>query len=119
LEKETAETAGNGAYLLPLDFISSNAYERLENSAQASSTGSDMIGHSSPNAVGPKPETHTEQARDELRLLIKIIDTHLSRQINLHVGLNHEAGKVRFRDLWHIFKPGYEIRSHGASQIQL
>lgn len=82
-------------------------------------TGSKMVVDSRSDTVGPKPETHTEQARDELRLLLKVIDAHLCRQIALRDRLSPEVGRVKFVDLWHIFKPGYEIRSPGASQIQL
>ena len=78
-------------------------------------TGSKMVVDSSSD----EPDTHTQQARDELRLLLKVIDAHLCRQIALHDSLSPEAVRVKFADLWHIFKPGYEIRSPGALQIQL
>lgn len=99
-----------------------NADSHLESSVpQASTSNIDakIAIDSNFDVVGPKLETHTEQAEDELRLLLKVIETHLSRQIAFHDSLSTESGKVRFIDLWHVFKPGYEIRSPGTSQIQL
>ncbi|KAJ5730318.1 uncharacterized protein N7483_004826 [Penicillium malachiteum] len=68
--------------------------------------------------IGPEKLTQTSEARDNLRLLCDLIDHHFKSQVGLAQSLNPEMGKVTFRDLWHIFKPGSEVCT-GGSRIQL
>ncbi|KAJ8113299.1 hypothetical protein ONZ43_g5184 [Nemania bipapillata] len=46
-------------------------------------------------------------------------DKYLGRAVELQQGVNPDVTKIAFNELWYIFKPGYEIRSPGESQIQI
>lgn len=67
----------------------------------------------------PLKETRSLEALQQLKLLCQVMDDHLGRQIELQESLDHNVRKVTFNDLWYIFKPGYEVRTPGDSQIQL
>ena len=67
----------------------------------------------------PPKETQSLEALQQLKLLCQVMDDYLGRQIELQKSLDHNVRKVTFNDLWYIFKPGYEVRTPGDSQIQL
>lgn len=67
----------------------------------------------------PPRETQSLEALQQLKLLCQVMDDSLGRQIKLQESLDHNVRKVTFNDLWYIFKPGYEVRTPGDSQIQL
>lgn len=67
----------------------------------------------------PANETESLKALEELRLLCDTMDHYLGRQMRLQRGLDPTVTKVTFNDLWYIFKPGYEVRTPGESQIQV
>ncbi|KAI0548396.1 hypothetical protein F4679DRAFT_551013 [Xylaria curta] len=71
------------------------------------------------NVPFPVQETHSLSALNELKLLETLFDECLSRPIQLQRGVSPNITKVTFSELWYIFKPGYEVRTTGESQIQL
>ncbi|KAI1751862.1 hypothetical protein F4782DRAFT_170857 [Xylaria castorea] len=71
------------------------------------------------NIPFPVQETHSLSALKELRLLCTLIDDCLSRPVQLQRGIGPNITKVTFSELWYIFKPGYEVRTPGESQMQL
>ncbi|KAI1359010.1 hypothetical protein F5Y08DRAFT_93202 [Xylaria arbuscula] len=69
-----------------------------------------------PRAEGPVIET---RALEELKVLRTLVDTHLKGSTELQRGIGPAVRKITFNELWYIFKPGYEIRTPGQSQIQV
>ncbi|KAI8954915.1 hypothetical protein F4801DRAFT_530445 [Xylaria longipes] len=67
----------------------------------------------------PIEETQSLSALQQLKLLHSLIDEYLSRPVQLQRGINPNVTKVTFNELWYIFKPGYEVRTPGESQIQV
>ena len=69
--------------------------------------------------AGPENNTQTPEALQQLRILCSMIDQYFQPQMKLLRGLSPEFVKIRFIDLWYLFKPGYEVRTPGSSRIQL
>ncbi|KAI1740315.1 hypothetical protein F4680DRAFT_116087 [Xylaria scruposa] len=67
----------------------------------------------------PVRETHSLLALKELKLLETLFDGCLSRPVQLQRGVSSNITNVTFSELWYIFKPGYEVRTTGESQVQL
>ncbi|KAI0452523.1 hypothetical protein F5B21DRAFT_506222 [Xylaria acuta] len=67
----------------------------------------------------PVKETQSIPALQQLKLLRSLLDEYLDRPVQLQRGINPYVTKVTFGELWYMFKPGYEVRTPGESQIQL
>jgi hypothetical protein len=67
----------------------------------------------------PVPEMKSQDAIDQLNLLADVINTYLCHPLRLQKGIDHRVTKIAFSQLWYFFKPGYEVRTPGDSQIQL
>lgn len=67
----------------------------------------------------PLKETDDKEAFQYLLELNSVLDKYFDRQIKLYQELSPEVSKVRFDDLWYIFKPGGEVRTPGDTRIQL
>lgn len=51
--------------------------------------------------------TCLRDARDQLQLLVNVIDKHLTSLSTLRRAISdHSLKKISFRDLWHLFQPG-------------
>ncbi|KAL1852883.1 hypothetical protein Daus18300_011965 [Diaporthe australafricana] len=72
-----------------------------------------------PEEMGPVKETDSVEARDQLRILCQMVDIYLRPKVILHKGLNPDTAKVAFHEWWYVFRPGTEVRTRDASQIQL
>jgi hypothetical protein len=58
-------------------------------------------------------------AIEQLNLLAAMMDEYLSRPTSLEKSLCHSVTTISFHHLWHLFKPGYQVRTPGDSQIQV
>lgn len=67
----------------------------------------------------PLKETNNKEAFQYLSELGSVLDRYFDRQIKIYQGLSPEVCKVRFDDLWYIYKPGDEVRTPGDTRIQL
>jgi hypothetical protein len=86
--------------------------------------GTPAPGNKSAAGAEVKVETEDEAAqtaetREHLGVLCDVLRIYLQPQIQLQMGLTVDVPRVTFSDLWYIFKPGYEIRTSGSSQVQL
>jgi hypothetical protein len=77
-----------------------------------------VLAKKSASGTEPKVDEIT-QTREHLGVLCQVLNVHLQPQIQLQLGLTVDSPKVTFSDLWYVFKPGYEVRTSGRSQIQL
>ncbi|KAI9662333.1 MAG: hypothetical protein M1821_008500 [Bathelium mastoideum] len=102
-----------------------SALKRLEDKHQKVEEEWEPNSHSPPSmaligsVAGPEKETETMEAQNLLRLLCTTINTCFKPQVELLHNLSPDSGKVKFTDLWYLFKPGYEVRTPGNSRIQL
>ncbi|GAP85202.1 putative AAA family ATPase [Rosellinia necatrix] len=71
------------------------------------------------NTADPDEEIQLTSALKELKILCNWIDKSLSRSVKLQQGIMDGITKIKFNELWYIFKPGDEVRTPGDTQIQL
>lgn len=89
-----------------------------EHGTGKSEPASKIIAERQEEEFGPVKEMESVDAMGQLRVLCQMMDTFLQPQILLHGCLNADTPKVGFHELWYIFRPGCEVRTRDAHQIQ-